>query len=186
MKKANKHTYICKFVVYYRKYKDEKARIEVEKTKFEQTWVSNPVTFNKLVAFLAHLGQVDEMAKWVRNAICTHQGRSLDNIVDPNLVYLSIPPSLITLRYGKLKAFRNHFQVDSDQNNLLVTYGCGVAFVFEQFARSEDDVLGAIQYVGTLKEILQLDYGLVFSPIILFQCQWVKNGIDNRRNPIYK
>jgi hypothetical protein len=47
-------------------------------------------------------------------------------------------------------------------------------------------VFDQIQYVGTLKQILQLDYGLMFSPIVLFCCSWVKNGIDNRGNLIYK
>ncbi len=51
---------------------------------------------------------------------------------------------------------------------------------------SEDDVLGTIQYVGTLKEMLWLENALVSSPIILFWCQWVKNGIDNTKNPLYK
>ncbi len=47
-------------------------------------------------------------------------------------------------------------------------------------------MLGHIQYVGTLKEILQLDYGLMASSIVLFHCTWVKNEIDNKGNPTYK
>jgi hypothetical protein len=50
----------------------------------------------------------------------------------------------------------------------MVTFDCGVAFVFQQSQRSEDDVLKVIYYVGTLKEILQLDYGSISSPISLF------------------
>ncbi len=41
-------------------------------------------------------------------------------------------------------------------------------------------MLGQIQYVGTLKEILQLDYGPMASPIVLFCCNWVKNGNNNK------
>jgi len=44
----------------------------------------------------------------------------------------------------------------------------GVAFVSQG---NEDDVLGTIKYVGTLKEMLWLDNRLVSSPIILFWCQ---------------
>jgi hypothetical protein len=47
-------------------------------------------------------------------------------------------------------------------------------------------MLGHIQYVGTLKEILQLDYGPMASPIVLFHCNWVKNGTNNKGNPTYK
>jgi hypothetical protein len=43
-----------------------------------------------------------------------------------------------------------------------------------------------IQYVGILKQILQLDYGPMFSPIMLFCCNWVKNGIRSRGKPTYK
>jgi hypothetical protein len=92
----------------------------------------------------------------------------------------------IALRYSKMKVYMNHFRIDNYENNLLVTFDYGVAFVFQQFQGSEDDVLREIQYVGTLKKILRPDYGQVSSPIILFCCQWVKNGINNKRNPTYK
>jgi hypothetical protein len=68
----------------------------------------------------------------------------------------------------------------------LVTYDFGFASIFQQSQGSEDVVLGQIQYVETLKEILQLDYGPMTSPIVLFHCNWVKNGIDYRGNPTYK
>jgi hypothetical protein len=47
-------------------------------------------------------------------------------------------------------------------------------------------VLGHIQYVGTFKKILQLNCGPMASTIVLFHCNWVKNGIDNKGNPTYK
>jgi hypothetical protein len=125
------------------------------------------------------------MAKWVRDAISSHQVAGGSNI-DPDLIYLSIPPSFKAFKYSKMKEYGNHFQVDNDRNNLLATYDCGVASIFQQSQGSEDEVLGAIQYVGTLKEILGLDYGPISSPITLFRYQWVKNGIDNSRNPTYR
>jgi hypothetical protein len=68
---------------------------------------------------------------------------------------------------------------------MLVTYDSGVASGFQQSEGSED-VLGVIQYIGILKQILKLDYGAMSSPIVLFRCSWVKNGTDNRGNPPYK
>jgi hypothetical protein len=53
-------------------------------------------------------------------------------------------------------------------NSPLVTYDFGFAFIFQQSQGNEDDLFSKIQYVGTLKDILQLDYGPMFSPIILF------------------
>jgi hypothetical protein len=91
-----------------RKYKDEKAHIEGERVDFECAWVANPITCDKLVAFPTHLQEVDEMAKWVRNAICTHQVGDSNMTIDPNLVLLLVPPSFRTLRYSKMKVYRNH------------------------------------------------------------------------------
>jgi hypothetical protein len=68
---------------------------------------------------------------------------------------------------------------------LLITYDYGVASIFKQSQGREDEVLGTIQYAGILKEILQLNYGLISSPITLFHCQRVKNETHNRRNPTY-
>jgi hypothetical protein len=82
--------------------------------------------------------------------------------------------------------YKNHFWVEDEYNNLLVTYDYGVASIFQQSQGNEDNVLGVIQYVGTLKEILQLDYGPMFSPFVLFHWCWVKNGTDYRENPTYK
>jgi len=39
-------------------------------------------------------------------------------------------------------------------------------------------MLGVIQYVEILKDILQLEYGQVSSPIVLFPYKWTKNGND--------
>lgn len=67
---------------------------------------------------------------------------------------------------------------------MLETYDSGVVSVFQQSEGSED-VLGVIQYVGILKQILKLDYGPMSSPIVLFHCSWVKNGTDSRGNPTF-
>ncbi len=69
---------------------------------------------------------------------------------------------------------------------MLITYDYNVAFFFLAIIRNEDDVLGMIQYVEILKQILQLDYGPMSSPIVLFCCSWVKNGTHNRGKPTYK
>jgi len=76
--------------------------------------------------------------------------------------------------------------LDEVGNQTQVTYDSGVASVFQQSEGSEDVVLGVIQYVGILKQILKLDYGPMSSPIVLFRCSWVKNGTDNKGNPTCK
>jgi len=46
--------------------------------------------------------------------------------------------------------------------------------------------LGSIQYVGVLKDIILLNYGLVFQPMVLFKCDWVTLGFDRWGNPTYR
>jgi hypothetical protein len=83
--------------------------IKGEKVDFERAWVANPIRCDKPMTFLAHLQEVDEMAKWVRNTIRTHQVGGSNMITDPNFVLLPISPSFTTLRYSKMKAYMNHF-----------------------------------------------------------------------------
>jgi hypothetical protein len=61
-----------------------------------------------------------------------------------------------------------------------------MAFVFQQSQGSENVVLGVIQHVGTLKQILKLDDGPMSSPIVLFCYNCVKNETNNRDNRTYK
>ncbi len=46
--------------------------------------------------------------------------------------------------------------------------------------------LGSIQYVGVLKDIILLNYRLVFQPVVFFKCDWVTLGFDRWGNPTYK
>jgi hypothetical protein len=68
-----------------------------------------------------------------------------------------------------------------------VTYDSGVASFFSH--NNVDDnhhPSRQLQYVGVLKDILQLDYGTMTTPIVLFRCDWVQNASDNCGNPTYK
>ncbi len=68
-----------------------------------------------------------------------------------------------------------------------VTYDSGLASFFSQ--NNVDDnhhPSRQVQYVGVLKDILQLDYGTMSTPIVLFWCDWVRNASDNHGNPTYK
>jgi hypothetical protein len=65
-------------------------------------------------------------------------------------------------------------------------YDFNIVFVFQQSQGNDYEVLGMIKYVDILKEILQLEYGIVPSPIVLFPYKGVKNGNDNKGNPTYK
>ena len=42
----------------------------------------------------------------------------------------------------------------------------------------------SINYIGVLKDILELDYGLLHTPVILLKCKWMKR-VDNQGNNTY-
>jgi hypothetical protein len=64
--------------------------------------------------------------------------------------------------------------VDDQTSVGCVIYDSGVASFF-----NHNNVDGnqypsrQLQYVGVLKDILQLDYGTMSIPIVLFRCDWV-------------
>jgi REP element-mobilizing transposase RayT len=67
-----------------------------------------------LMAFLAHLEEVEELAKWVRKTIHAHQVATLDMTIDPDFIHLFVSPSFTMLRYSKMKVYGNHFRIDKD------------------------------------------------------------------------
>jgi hypothetical protein len=79
--------------------------------------------------FPKHLKQIDKMAKWVRDAIQTYQLTST-SLIDEDLVHLSVLPSFTCLAYKKMKVYGNHFRVDDEHNNLLITYDFRVTSIF--------------------------------------------------------
>jgi hypothetical protein len=82
---------------------------------------------------------------------------------------LSIPPSTKTCSYKIIKAYGSHFRVDDQTIVGCVTYDNGVASFFNH--NNVDDnhhPSRQLQYVGVLKDILQLDYGTMSTPTFLF------------------
>ncbi len=123
---------------------------------------------------------------WITNAVREHRlaGGTFD---DQDVVALSIPPSTKACSYKRIKAYGSHFRVDDQTSVGCVTYDSGVASFFSH--NNVDDnhhPSRQLQYVGVLKDILQLDYRTMSTPIVLFWCDWVQNVLDNRGNPTYK
>ena len=95
---------------------------------------------------------------------------------------LSRKPSQRATRYPRITAFGNHFRAEDDRTARLVSYNSGVASVFKE--TSQDARETSVNYVGVLKDVLELDYGPVQTPVILLRCEWAKPS-DNRGNSTY-
>jgi hypothetical protein len=81
-----------------------------------------------------------------------------------------------------MKAFGNHFRVDYPTTARLQTYDTGVASISHVPTENAQEI--SVNYVGILKDILELDYGPLHTPVILLKCEWMKR-VDNRGNNTY-
>jgi hypothetical protein len=103
------------------------------------------------------------------------------------VVVLSIAPSTKACSYKRIKAYGSHFRVDDQTNVGCVTYDSGVASFFSHNNVDENHHPSRqLQYVGVLKDILQLNYRTMSTPIVLFRFDCIQNASYNCGNPTYK
>ena len=85
-------------------------------------------------------------------------------------------------RYRRMKASGNYFRVDNLATARLQTYDNGIAYVFHVPTQIAQEIL--VNYIGVLKDFLELDYGLLYTPVILLKWKWMKR-VDNWGNNTY-
>jgi len=98
------------------------------------------------------------------------------NTEDVDQLLLCKRPFQQAVRYARMKAFGNHYKVEDEASVAMLTYDSGIASVFQVPTADAMDV--AVNYVGVLKDILQLDYGPLNLPVVLLRCKWMKRS-DN-------
>jgi hypothetical protein len=113
--------------------------------------------------------------QWVKDVI-SQRALNTSSVEEMDLRLLCRKPLQRTTRYLQMKAFGNHFRVDDPTTARLQTYDAGVASIFH--FPTEDARELSINYVGILKDILELDYGPLHTPVILMKCEWMKK-VDN-------
>lgn len=123
----------------------------------------------------------ETLPQWMERTV-RDTNLDLRNPEDMDRLLLSRKPSQKATRYSRIMAFGNHFRVQDESTERLMSYNSGVASVFKE--TSEDARESLVNYVGVLKDVLELDYGPVQTPIILLRCEWAK-PTDNRGNSMY-
>jgi hypothetical protein len=124
---------------------------------------------------------LDPLAEWIQRKVRELE-MDLSNSEDMDRLMLSRKPSQKATRYTRVTSFGNHFRVEDDTTDRMVSYNSGVASTFELPGGIANDL--SMNYVGILKDVLQLDYGALHTQIILMRCDWVK-AQDNRGNSTY-
>jgi hypothetical protein len=117
---------------------------------------------------------------------CVKDQLLLGIIVDENIVWLSRPPTWKTYTYEKMWTYGNHYHANIESRLWHLTSNYGVACIFKQVICSStrywNFVMGNLNYVGVLKQILVVDYASL--PMVLFTCSWIP--INTRGNAIVK
>ncbi len=102
---------------------------------------------------------------WITNMVWEHRlaGGTFD---DHDVVALSIPPSTKTCNYKRIKAYGSDFRVDDETSVGCVSYDNKVASFFSHSNVDDNHHPSRqLQYVGVLKDILQLGTEQFPSPL---------------------
>ena len=121
------------------------------------------------------------MADWIQR-IVQNVDTNLRNPADMDRFLLSKKPSQRATQYGRVIAFGKHFRAEDKQTSHLLSYNSGVASMFQEVSVHHEE--SSVNYVGVLKDVLELDYGALSTRIIVLRCEWVKSQ-DTRGNPTY-
>ena len=123
--------------------------------------------------YLEHLALLPEFEMWLRLAVQNAQAAGEE--VDNEIIDICMPPTLMAMSYRSIYAYENHFWVRSAEMNLS-TRDYGVAATFDQGCQSgpndRNRIRAAMEYIGWIEEILELDYGR-FQVLVLL-CNWVQ------------
>ena len=101
---------------------------------------------------------------WVRELPET-ENLDASNSKEFDKILLCQKPSQRAIRYCRMKAFGNHFQVEDEASTCMQTYDSGLVSIFEVPTIHATDV--SVNYLGVIKDILKLDYGPLSRPIVL-------------------
>ncbi len=123
--------------------------------------------------FLNDLAPVPPFATWIKVSI----GVTLNDggIIDKDIIHMSMPPTLEAMSYQTMHAYGNHIRAASVKEHLTISdYGIMATFEEEYILGPNDQIpiLAKLEYVGWVKEILELNYGVLNTIILL--CNWVK------------
>lgn len=133
-------------------------------------WLAEKSTTSSTISF----------TQWISLAVDEQQTSHI-TADDLDVLLLSKRPSSTAKRYRKMSAYGCNWRVDDTKHRILETYDCGVATVYTEESEGTET---EAQYVGVLKDIIQLDYGRLQTPVVLFRWKWT-NPLSRSGNVTY-
>ncbi len=125
------------------------------------------------------LAPLPPFATWIMASIA--MAFNDGDTIDKDVVHMSMLPTLETMSYQAVYVYGNHIHVISVEEHLTISdYGVMATFEQECVSSPNDQrsVLAKLEYVGWVEEILELNYGVLNTIVLL--CNWVKvNYIGN-------
>ena len=137
-------------------------------------------------AYPIHLEEIPPFSERIRKEV---EDEKESGIVVPEEVEDSSKlPSLRAQRFRSMYAYGYHFWVKSAERSFSRTCDFGVAVVFHrpyQFGRRDQNPEhAAIEYIGQILEIVELNYG--WHSIVLLVCKWMKVNYRDRNATVKK
>ena len=115
---------------------------------------------------------------WLTNRVSEMDRDGLNP--DLSLVTLSRLPSPTVKHFPSMWAYGYHLRPDDEQGRSNVTFDSGVAAIITQVCRSSradrNPVEASLDYVGIIKDIVQVDYGI--HKFAALKCSWIKPNLE--------
>ena len=136
-------------------------------------------------AFPGELQPLPPLAEWVQEEVRRNQQEGI--LVDAMVVDTARGPLPIAAAYKSMHAFGNHYRVLSSERSRK-TCDSGVAATFTQLYRNStrdgNQVNAAVEYVGHIEEILELNYRR--HCLVVLVCDFVKANYRGENATIKK
>lgn len=171
-----------------RLYDIEKATIESARAEFRATYTTQGRNAHqRTVPYPENMLPLPAFHMWIQSAVQNVVSRGA--AYDANIRHLCKPPGFVARSFWSMWAYGNHYRVvETGVVDYHVTFDSGVAQIFaeESTGRGVDGnpVMNQLQYVGVVREILQLQYGAV-TPVV-FICEWVRASLTGRNRTMKK
>ncbi|KAG0572319.1 hypothetical protein KC19_VG084600 [Ceratodon purpureus] len=156
-------------------YRLQYAEVTQERANARQQWRSRHYARAGARApnFPPHLSEIQPFPEWLRDTV---QAQILtDMYVDEMVEAISKFPLLVAKKYCSLYSYGYHLRVQSAEEHLK-TCDSGIAGTFIRACRAgvgdRNIVVAPVEYVGSLDEIIELDYG-IFTQVVLVAL-WIK------------
>lgn len=149
------------------------------RSEFKQEfYAQTPANRRKPVPYPASMSEMIPFVEWFPREVLLAEGLGIHTLEEVQLY--CTPPSTHALSFKSCKAYGNHWRtlplnsLSDCHGSTYSTFDSGMAGTWNESTvnRRGETITSSVTYVGVLSEIIQLDYGPLPSPVVLFKGKW--------------